>query len=139
MTIIAYKGGILAADSWVLQGDLICGETRKLYSVPEDRGGGWIAASGATSRANAMIEAVINGTDRPDDEGITVMWVKADQSVWAVEKETIFEIVAPFHAIGSGAHAAMGAMQAGATAIEAVQAACAIISTCGGEVQWVRV
>lgn len=140
MTVIAYKDGILACDSLIIQGDAIAGEARKLVAVPETAGGGWMAGAGPTARVNQFIAKAIAGADpMPSDEGVSVLWVRPGGLVFAVEAESIFEMVAPFHAIGSGSHVALGAMSAGATAIEAVEAACKICISCGGEVQWVRV
>lgn len=140
MTVAAYKDGILACDSMVVQGDVVVGEIRKLIAVPETAGGGWMVGAGPTAKVNQFIAKAIAGADpMPSDEEINVLWVRPGGAVFAVEADSIFEMVGPFHAIGSGMHVALGAMAAGATAVEAVQAACKICISCGGEVQWVSI
>lgn len=140
MTVIAIKNGIIAADSGCYASGVYAGGITKIHPVPEEFGGGFIAGSGPAAIVHVAIEAIQNrGADaRPtkNDAELNLIWLRADGSVWVVEREATFQIKAPYHAEGSGRGLALGAMAAGASAEEAVRIACDLEQNCRGPVVW---
>lgn len=129
MTTIAYKDGILAADTCVTDNGAICGTATKLARAPN---GAIAGASGNLApcakflswfaRDFGMVEKVakIEGNS-------AALIIDKDGTVHTLDAGyPAFIINAPFHAIGSGSRIALGAMAAGASAEEAVRIACGI-------------
>lgn len=129
MTTIAYKDGILAADTCVTDSGAICGTATKLARAPN---GAIAGASGNLAscakflswfaRDFGMVEKVakIEGNS-------AALIIDKDGTVHTLDAGyPAFIINAPFHAIGSGSRIALGAMAAGASAEEAVRIACGI-------------
>lgn len=142
MTIICVRDGIIAADSGVWHGNIYSGSMLKIRMMPEAVGGGFASGSGGAARVSAALDLVAaGGLDAriPDDDGISLIWLRGDGTVWAIEKEASFQIHAAFHAEGSGKAIALGAMAAGATAEEAVRIACDLEQNCRGPVNWSRI
>ncbi len=143
MTTICYKAGILAFDGQCTNENEIVAKnivkaiaTKKLL----------VGASGATAHCQAFIEWVRNGRKAstmpkplPDDkfEGIVI----DDKGCITVYEEGLLSVefgTHPFFAIGSGAQFAIGAMEAGASALEAVKIAAKRDIYTGGEIRWVE-
>lgn len=142
MTIICVKDGVIAADSGVWHGNIHSGSMLKIRRMPETIGGGYAAGSGGAARVSAaldLVEAQGLAARIPDDDGISLIWLRGDGTVWAIEKEASFQIHAPFHAEGSGKAVALGAMAAGASAEEAVRISCDLEQNCRGPVNWSRI
>ena len=128
MTVIAYRFGIMAADSRAFSGDqhpigskckIRRWEDGTLIGVSSNRLGG----------AERVHEWLMAG--RPDDfklpENFNYLRVNPNGEVFQGD-ENGFEsgpLKAPFHTIGSGEKYAHGAMTAGADAFKAVEAAIA--------------
>lgn len=146
MTTIAYKNGIMAADtmgSW--SGDIN-------YGVPKlaktDRF--LLGFSGSYPFAHPMYEWIVGKEDKPLEEfyreppefdagqtGITVLVAPIDGGeLWyfAADGNGCPLWGKKFEAIGSGGRVALGAMYSGASAAGAVQAAIALDDGTGGEV-----
>lgn len=142
MTVIAIKGRIIAVDSSCYASGVYSGMMKKLHPVPDEFGGGWIAGAGSAAIVNVAIRAIQKGgaNARPEknEADFNLIWLRADGSVWLVEREATFEVTAPFHAEGSGHAIALGAMAAGASAEEAVRIACDLEQSCRGPVVWRR-
>ena|SRR3974390_3360906 len=140
MTTIAYKNGILAADSRSTT-DSEAGGSRvflceKIFrkSVPVD---GkltevLLATAGESSAGMVFVDWFGSGKESPAELFLTG---DADFTVLVLQPDGLYEydaycrgtkILDPFYAIGSGAKAAMGAMHAGASAKRAVEIACKI-------------
>ncbi len=140
MTTIAFKDGIFAADSQCTGGGVIVGRHEKIRDFP----GGWFAGTGCTSDCMKMHRWIVEGEKRDaepkiDDNSMALV-IMTNGQVRHLDNCLIFyEIDAPFHALGSGAQIAMGAMAAGATATEAVEIACRFDTGSSGPVQTVRV
>ena len=135
MTVICIKDGIIATDSGCFGNGTYVGAVNKIVAINDSVGGGFASGSGKSAKVcaalNALAEHGLN-TKIGDDEGISLIWLMGDGSVWAVEKEAIFRIDAKFHAEGSGRDIALGAMAAGASAEEAVLIACDLEQGCKG-------
>ena len=133
MTVIAYRSGLMAADSCVSQGAMTVGSMPKIVKTP----GGWlVGGAGLASTIRTFLKWASNDfapTSRPTTK-------PKDLSGIAVSPEGVvhfyeddwepFVIDGPYHAIGSGGDAALIAMDMGASAKRAVKAACKRIHGC---------
>ena len=151
MTAIAYRDGVLAADTETTSGDLLGGHSLKIARSPE----GTIAAAAGQAGTAAQFRRMVKdgGIDNwiasnfsqrlpieADHNGFGAIIVTAagrvicvDYRGWAVEFD------APFYTEGSAGVLLTGAMAAGATAEEAVRIAIKHDAWCGGDVQTERV
>lgn len=140
MTIIAYRDGILAADSGAWYGDAFLGHGNKIDVLPD---ASLLATSGTWSDGELAREWFSGDQtgERPKmDDSFGGLLVRPGGLVLQLGSKCIpFELRAPFHADGSGHEIAIGAMHMGATAIQAVEAACEWSSRCRGPVQWHRI
>jgi ATP-dependent protease HslVU (ClpYQ) peptidase subunit len=139
MTTIAYRDGVLAADTRVTRGGYIMpGHFCKIGRSPS---GDLVGISGNCAKADGFLRAVINGTADPTapEEGVTALVISPDGRITVHEAAGRFDITgAEFWAIGSGTSAALGALHAGASAEEAVRIAMLIDNDSGGEVNSLR-
>lgn len=149
MTTVAYRDGIMAADSI-----MSCTEdgeyewlrpTRKLFRLSTGAFKGGLAGTAGTNGSGLVFlkwiqdqwAGAVDEFSRPDlkDGEFTCLILTPDQRLleydqW-LEPE---EITMPFHAIGTGAPIALGAMYAGASAKEAVEIACKVSPHSAGPV-----
>lgn len=145
MSCVAYKDGVLAGDSRAYGGDYQSspGQKAKIHRLPDG------SVVGITSAVLGMPERYTewlrNGADlgkfgegSPD---CCVMMVKPNGDLFIAQDGLYFSgpIKSRFHAIGSGAKYALGAMAVGATAVGAISAACQFDPHCGGEVMTLTV
>lgn len=128
MTTIAYKNGILAADSQETHGEMPV-FSRKLYR----HANGWIATAGDSIPSLAMVAWWQDGhkeSDRPDypDDASFICMIWESGGLYVIDRDCIALRILledpAYFAIGTGADLAMGAMAAGATAERAVSIAC---------------
>lgn len=123
MTAIAYRDGVLAADTAELCGRLIVGYGDKIAKGPVSIGG----AAGDAAACVKFLDAIREGraadfdASRYDDNftGLEI----CNDGVYRYEKHGRSREVAPFHAIGAAMEFLMGAMAAGASAEGAVELA----------------
>lgn len=142
MTTIAWRDGVLAADSQVTHsGDESSGSRKhKCKKLFRKKAFGYeviIATAGEGSPGMIFVDwygkrskppAVLNDTD------FTCLVLDAD-GLWEFDSYCRGEkIEEPFYAIGSGAKVALGAMHRGATAREAVEISKLVDPYTGGEV-----
>lgn len=124
MTTIAYKDGVLAADSRATRGNTIVpGVTPKLHRMSD----GSVATScGTTANGRAFIRWLDAGKEgkAPDLDKGTVIHLQADGKVFEYWDEHPVQTHGPFEAWGSGADFALAAMHLGFNAEDAVKAAC---------------
>ncbi len=134
MTIIAVRDGVMVVDSLVSNNGLVGGYVQKWRPVPEARGGGYIAATGAIGDAFKAMEIFISsGADMPKD--VAALHLRADGTVWISEEGPWYTYQAEFYAEGFGGSQAMAVMMTGASAKEAAQIVCKLFpGTCGGEI-----
>lgn len=135
MTTIAYKDGVLAADTQVTEnGDWICGHMLKIWRLPDHR---LFGGSGSAVDVEAVLAWLTDGGDKPEvGENFTGLIISPQGGVTCIENKHLrtLNMEAPYYAIGSGKSVAWGAMFAGADAETAVRAAIKHDTTTGGTV-----
>lgn len=140
MTTIAYKNGVIAADSQVTVesegGGARNFATKKLFPATVLIKGAMtdviLATAGESAPGSLFVEAWGSGKTLPEVRELFT-YSEADFSILVVSPEGLFEVdkwcvlepvYEAFYAIGSGSKLAMGAMEAGASAQKAVEIAC---------------
>lgn len=142
MTTIAFDGRVLAAERIQGFGDIVhISPTPKI--VISDRY--LCAGQGSAADGDALIEWLVAGADKdaiPQGIPDTVSLIVIDRErpgVWfATERGRLTPLPTPF-AMGAGHEIAMGAMTAGASAIDAVRIACLLCPNSRGPVDYVLV
>ncbi|QIQ63867.1 hypothetical protein Epa17_00133 [Pseudomonas phage Epa17] len=136
MTTIAYKDGIIATDGRITQGGVITDEDAE-KRLEVDGIVFWL--SGAVCDWKVLAEAYVNGDGMEDQElkvsglvldGDGLHFISWDGGIYS-EKVNLERP----RAAGSGTQFALGAMMAGASAEEAVEAAKALDIYSGGTVR----
>ena len=138
MSVVAFKDGVLAADSLAItENDRRGGYVDKIGTGY--RGSLW-AFVGEAWKAEAFARwagGPPDGQDPPtfDHQESTGILITADGRVREWSGDGWCEARAPFHAWGCGADLAIGAMSYGAGAETAVRIACEWSIACGGEIK----
>jgi hypothetical protein len=144
MTTIAFKDGILAADSRAMCNHWVAHDSAmKIFEETHPVHGRMLfAIAGDYVEGRHAVQAIFakkKYVPQHSETGFTVLGVTPQGQLrqWVVgETHTDGEaVLAPFYAIGSGRVPAMAAMHAGATAIEAVEIAKKLDPSTGGEVR----
>ena len=138
MTVIAYRAGILAADSLTCAHGTRVGTAKKIWRGGD---GTLLALCGSRCEAADFLEWFLAGErGRPpggEDWGGTL--IRPDGAVFNINASgRMTSVEAEFHTNGAGGFIALGAMDRGATAIEAVESAIRWSTDCGGPVQFER-
>lgn len=129
MTTIAYRGGVLAADTAYSNSWVVDGRSPKIVRLPDGRLG---AATGDASFMGLWLrwceggcdgERPAPGLDKDGETRDTAILVELDGSLTVYEGRGSFNYRPEYIAFGSGRGVALGAMWAGATAEQAVRAA----------------
>jgi ATP-dependent protease HslVU (ClpYQ) peptidase subunit len=145
MTVIAYRDGVIAADSRVTVEGKESGIRFFDSSIKLFRKDGCIIATAGASAPGIVFVRWYGTRPKKPPEAITD--AKVDWTCLVLDKTGLWEwdsslepeqVLEPFYAIGTGCKAALGAMYMHATAVEAVQIACLIDPNCGGKVQTMR-
>lgn len=133
MTTIAYRDGVIAADTFLTtpRGDVL-GEFRKISS----RGRLLVGVAGDTAACQTFLRWFDRGAAGPPPpmKRITAIVVRQGHPLIYAHAGRWCELAAPFFAIGSGCEYAMGALAAGASAREAVEIASRFDTATGGSV-----
>lgn len=139
MTIIAYKDGLLAADTLAVG----LGKEYDCRKVFYKAGVGAVAVCGEGLFARAAANWIFNGCTDPkpvsnDDNYWTAIFLRRDGELFSVSCETpVVKLDRnKFYAEGSGAENAFTAMHLGQEAIGAVEVAKELNIYCGGETSW---
>lgn len=137
MTTIAYRDGVLAADTLSSSSGTVAGYQTKIY---RERGLllGGAGSVAAFERFRDWIRSGMAG-DCPLQKDIGNMFVITPDgrcTMWCDDGP--FRITADFWALGSGELLALGAMEVGASAAEAVRAAIKHDTRSGGDVTTLR-
>lgn len=138
MTTIAFRDGILAADGRMTYGDTIFSDAnRKIHRLSD---GALFALCGDVSYVQPMLDALEDDeSDLPeaaDGSSFTAVIVEKDGKVRIYEgRGGYIALDAPYYAFGSGEEYALGAMDMGASAEQAVRVACGRDLGSGGTIQ----
>lgn len=140
MTTIAYRDGVMAADTVAFGGGI---KLARLVKIARNDAGDLAGAVGDAGFAFAFLEWFRKGepepaiklvSDRAEDRWDKALIVRAaGRQIEVYEPYGRFPVSAPYFAIGSGKSVALGAMFMGATAVQAVQAAIALDEGSSGE------
>jgi 20S proteasome alpha/beta subunit len=136
MTTIAYRDGILAGDTRVTTEDLVSPE--KIRKVFKLRNGCLFAHCGDAEEGELLKRSIMRSGPMPKLKDSDAICIMPDGAVLFTEGLTWSKIDAPFIALGSGKQFAYGAMQVGASAADAVRAACKLDKHSGLPIQTVR-
>ncbi len=136
MTVIAYKDGVMACDSCWSDNGLVANSANKIVRLSS---GGLLGEAGDSDTRDiiALLDKVKKAAQLPPREAISklgidyaALLVLPDASLWHVyadiEKKDygLFPVRLPFAAVGCGKQLAIGAMAAGASAVQAASIAC---------------
>lgn len=137
MTAIAYRDGVMAADTLVSAGTSVTGQMIKVRKIK-----GWLAgASGNAASMAQFFKWVEDGMDADvaKVENFSGLLVNPKGKVFQVEDELFpYEVVSEFHATGSAHEFLKGAMAMGASPEQAVELAKEHDTGCGGDTTVVR-
>lgn len=134
MTTLAYRDGELATDSRITAGDMIVSDRRK--KVHRLRDGSILAWSGSVQQAELLLRAMRKkGAKIPQLTEISALHLRTDGTLWEYEGEAWVKQDPGYYATGSGQAYAFAAMDAGASAKEAVRIAIKRDAASGGRVQ----
>lgn len=142
MTVIAYRDGVLVGDgretmqndehsSWYrLRDDCI-----KIYRLPD---GGMFGGAHGSEDIERLRQALMKNQPPPKLEDIAGLRIDPKGRMWLYEGNIWQRATGKYYAVGSGALCAMCAMDAGATALEAVKIAIKRDLWCGGKITTLR-
>lgn len=133
MTTIAFRDGVMAADTGVSAGSERNGWCRKILMVYHKKKPFVVGASG-TMAALTHLERQVSAhglkaerwADAKVGSADGLIYHRATHTLWYWHDEAphiLCEVQSPYEVIGSGTAVALGAMHAGATAEAAVRAA----------------
>lgn len=148
VTVIAYRDGVMAADSLLTSNGMYQGEAVKVRDI----NGCLVGISGTWGVACELFswfeDECADRIKRPpatihvDDDKYPVNMLivnKRNGAVFYIDGLGFPQsVTSKFFAIGSGANVAMGAMEMGADAVKAVKVACKYDSYCGGRIRVVK-
>lgn len=137
MSVIAFDGKMVAADRRaVCQG--VSTTAAKLFREPDGTILGYV---GSLDEGLLRVEWYRDGADPEEfpepleDDDFTYLFVVKDGKFFRYERVPVpIENEDDFCAFGSGGPVAMGAMASGASALQAVEAACRLVPGCGNGV-----
>lgn len=136
MTTLVYRDGILAADSKITYGATIMpGGAKKIHKLPDGALYGFVGSleSGELMRRWLLDrEQRFPGIKTDNFEGLIV---SIEDGMLFFEDRDWVKIKLPYVAMGSGKEHAYGALQVGASAIQAVKAAMKLDAGSGGRVR----
>ncbi len=145
MTTIAYRDGVLAADSQTTRGNLsvngaikliksdtilagICGDAHDMGKF-----GKWLIA--VSEKCDNVEDFHLHNSPLADDADTEALIADVHGNAWYMHASgSVFKYNEDHAASGSGEYFALGALHMGATAVEAVEAAVALDLYTGGEV-----
>lgn len=140
MTTIAYKNGIIAADTLVTANDCAVDYETKIHKVGKQF---VIACAGNMFAGYKIRDAIASGQDF---KNLDIPTLKRENfSCFISDYKNLYYLDNEFypqklnkkkaHALGSGVEYALGAMEAGCSAVEAVKIGCKFDVRSGGNVQ----
>lgn len=141
VTIIAFKAGVMAADTQISLGSAKF-NAQKLVRLPD---GGVAGACGDWAAAYAGLKFLADGNsedddNKPDISDTTILIARPDGSLWRMDgRFPAYPILDKTMAIGCGADAAIMAMALGKSALESVGLVTHQDIMCGEPVQTMEV
>ncbi len=145
MTIIAWRDGIMAADSAIHFNDTQSGTTKKIFYIKVENKPMLIGAAGAHDFITQWLKwytASLGSEKYPTNTDSVILTVTQEGDDYALHNferyPTPARIYAPFAALGSGHEIARGAMHMGATAHQAVEAAIELDPWCSGPIETIQ-
>jgi ATP-dependent protease HslVU (ClpYQ) peptidase subunit len=138
MTTIAYRAGVLAADTQMIQGTSVIGQTVKIVRRKD---GVLCGGAGDLAWVQGFQRWFLEGEEGdppPLDDASKGLIIRPKKPIEMFEEFGAIEWTSPFVAIGSGKEFALGAMYVGATAEQAVRAAMVLDPFTGGKVMKLR-
>lgn len=139
MTVIAYKDGIIAADSLLSDRYVKGGSVRKV----ERNAQGWLAGAAGDAGPGMMFLREFKTARSPLvhkysatelESEIIAMIVSPKGEIYLYSSGVVFPILDSYYAIGSGAGVALAVMGCGKSAAESVAAAIGLSPWLGGNV-----
>ncbi len=126
LTTIAYKDGVLAADTRMTYGDGSTVRVKKIFQLSD---GSLFGVAGESPWVERMREWAISGFPKKrrwsKEAEVEAMHIKTDGSIWLVHNDlNLDKVEEKYYAIGSGGAYAIGAMDCGKGAAAAVKIAC---------------
>lgn len=140
MTVVVYRDRVLAADSRESadRDRIDSDKKKKIWRLPD---GSLFGAAGSSVAISHLLDQIKKASKQKNKtlptglKGCTALLIDP-KDIWYFEKGYWMEITEEdYLAIGSGATVAYGALEAGASAVEAVKAAIKRNVYCGGRVQ----
>lgn len=138
MTTIAYRDGVLAADTLATSGEhLRPGKIHKIFSLYD---GSLFGVTGEYVQAQKLLSSLMQRRVPPIHIGENARGIRIFRSgiCRIYELDFFYEFSPEFCAWGSGADAALGALYAGASARSAVEIAAKVDPWTGGEITELR-
>ena len=146
MSIVVYSNGVMASDSLVVTNGTREGEVEKIFRMEKN---GIVSLFGMVGDMNKLtlfrewVESLskvapkLNELTSKESSLNAFSVISKNTGVFNVVDDYCvpYSVKAPFYAIGSGRDHALGALEAGATAVEAVQIAIKLDISCGGSIQ----
>lgn len=141
MTVIAYRDGIIAADTGIISGENTFSFMTK---IARNAAGDLVGVSGDAGTAYKFLEWFKAGEvgghpalrDIPSERVYDKAVIFRVSGVWEIyEPPGMFITRGPYYAFGSGKPEALGALWMGATSEQAVAAAISLDSGCFGEIE----
>lgn len=143
MSVVVFRDGVMASDSGQWMGSIRSGTMRKVAKSAS----GFLYGACGYAPAIYNFFAWVDGGERGDapkpvlmngEDSFYAMWFRADTGLWMMDGVGGFPLTAPYFALGPSKGVALGALWAGASAVEAVRATIEHSDDAFGAVQVVR-
>lgn len=134
MTTIAYKDGQICGDGLAWENDVTCGVMQKVGPFADGSLWGFAGRIHYLNRIKEWVAWPLWVGDPPDLIDSTFVVVLPNGRVRQWEANGWCDVDAPFHAWGTGRQLALGAMAAGASAVQAVEIAADMDAYTGGPI-----
>jgi len=142
MTVSAYRAGVMASDGRQVAGwTVLTDDYEKVFKTKK---GDLVGGTGRSAIVRAFVEwlddedappPALHDQSDPKESATTMMVVRADGSIDLFNVSGRERVRCEFYAIGCGADLALGAMEMGATAEEAIAVAIRRSMGCGGTIR----
>lgn len=144
MTTVAYRDGILAADSRVTVKDVIDSDNdKKIYRLRDGSvygmSGDYVGGLKLLSHLKFAVKQKHLVLPTPQVKGVKAILISPEKVLWYFEQGLWEKLKHPYYAVGSGGKFATAAMDAGADAITAVKIGIKRDVYSGGRVRWLEV